>query len=900
MEEKLTLHIVSHTHWDREWYLSFQRYRWRFVKTVDSLLDSLERDSDFRVFMMDGQFLVLKDYLEVFPGNKSRISKLVRSGRLLIGPWYSQPNEYMVSGESMIRNLLLGIRESEAMGGVMKLCYLPDAFGQITQLPQIARGFGMGEACFHRGAPEKSDTVFNWTGADGSQIQVLNTYGGYHLAYDLPIQEDDFVEYIDGQPFPQEGLKKRVSNLIGTLQPFSKCPHLLFMNGVDHSGPQRNISEVIRKINETIPGVYAVNDTLQDYAAAVREYYEENKIEFSQVKGELRHAQGWILEGSQSTRADVKIVSNRIEGKFEKWMEPFASFCWMLGAKYPWEMIWQAWEYLLQNHAHDSLACSSTDATYHQVKVRFEWAEELGDEIIAESLLTLCNRISCNNATQAGTKLLTVFNPLGWERSEIITASIDIPKSAGIVNPVLVDGDTVIPMEIHHHKSMNSLKFNLRVGIPNFIPVDRYLVSFRADHVPALGYKAFVLRSNPVPLIFQGTLVTSHNVMENEFIQVSIQPNGTFNLYDKRTERLYPNQHFFEDSGEAGEGFSRMPPKMDRVVYSVGNHAKISLVENTSLKATFQVDLDMELPEALTTDRQGRSDSLAACSISSRITLAQGALHVDIQTKVVNRAKDHRLRVLFPSMVNDSHSFAESPFDVVQREITLPDLNQYPGEKPASEHPQLTFAGISDGKIGLTIANHGLYEYEVMDNSEHSIAITLLRCLDRIIGGPIYECEDLFIPEAQCLGEYIFNYSVVPHAGTWHEAYRPSYEFRFPMRAVIERELEDESFQNFDRSSITKILPSEESFVSIEPDNMVITAVKKHESRNSIIIRAVNLSEENVKGSIKLDATVKKASEAYFVNLNEEREAAAEFIEEGRVGFTVPGKGILSVEFVCA
>ena len=680
MEEKLTLHIVSHTHWDREWYLSFQRYRWRFVKTVDRLLDSLECDPDFRVFMLDGQFLVLKDYLEIYPENKARISDLVKAGRLLIGPWYTQPNEYMSSGESMIRNLLLGIRESEAIGGVMKLCYLPDAFGQITQLPQLVRGFGMSEASFHRGAPEGSDTVFNWTGADGSQLLVLNTYAGYHLAYDLPLQEEDFIEYVDGQPFPTEGLKKRVNSVIDILKPFSRCPHLLFMNGVDHSGPQRDISEVIKKINETIPGVHAVNDTLEEYAASVRGYYEKNKMEFSQVKGELRHTQGWILEASQSTRTDVKITNNHIEGMFEKWMEPFASFSWMLGAKYPGAMIWQAWEYLLQNHAHDSLACSSTDATYHQVKVRFEWAEELGDEIIAESLLTLCNRISCDHASQPGTKLLTVFNPLSWERSEVITASIDIPKSTGIENPVLMDGDAIIPMNIHQHKSLNALKFNLRFGMPRFIPVDRYVVSFRADHVPALGYKAFVLRSNPVPLIFQGTLVTSQHVMENEFLQVSIQQNGTFNLYDKRTERLYPNQHFFEDSGEAGEGFTRITPRADSIVYSLCNNAKISLVENTSQKATFKVDLEMELPESLTNDRQGRSNSLVPCSISSRITLTQGTPRVDIETKVINRAKDHRLRVVFPSMINSSRSFAESPFDVVERGIALPNLNDYPGE----------------------------------------------------------------------------------------------------------------------------------------------------------------------------------------------------------------------------
>ena len=168
-EAPVTTHlvIVPHTHWDREWYQTHEQFRYRLVQLMDGLLDLLERDPAFLHFTLDGQTILLDDYFEVRPEARDRVEKLVWSGRLLIGPWYVLPDEWLVSGEALIRNLRLGLDRSEAMGGSMKIGYVPDQFGHVGQLPQIFASFGMEGAVLWRGVgADINETLFDWEAAD--------------------------------------------------------------------------------------------------------------------------------------------------------------------------------------------------------------------------------------------------------------------------------------------------------------------------------------------------------------------------------------------------------------------------------------------------------------------------------------------------------------------------------------------------------------------------------------------------------------------------------------------------------------------------------------------------------------------------------------------------------------
>jgi alpha-mannosidase len=890
------LHIVPHTHWDREWYMTFQQFRRRFVKMMDHLLEIFEKNPDFKSFTMDGQTIILDDYLEIRPEKEAQILKLVKGGKLIIGPWFTQPNEFMVSGEAMIRNLILGHRECEKFGKVMKICYLPDAFGHISQLPQIMAGFGMQDAVLWRGLPRGYQTVFKWKGADGTECLVFNLISAYGNASDLPVSAEDFISINDSTEFHFKGLSDRMKTIIGRLTPRAADPHLLLLNGVDHSFAQADLPEIIKKINTIIPDVKAVQASLPSHIKEVRKYHDDTNTPFQSASGELRDpSEGEILPASQSTRTDVKIRSCAAEFMFEKWMEPFSAYCWLLGHQYPCAEIWKAWTYLLENHAHDSMACSNVDPSYHQIMARFEWALELGQDIVAEQLQKISNGI-CTKTGVSG-KTLAVFNPLGWDRSELVTTSIDIPCALKIKSPKLMDGEREVPMAISSVRpAADVVKFNPRKGHPDGISVDRYEISFKASDVPGNGYKALKITEGGKEKRFQGGMLKADNVIENEHLRVTINSNGTLNILDKRTNHECRSTHYFEDSGERGNGFVHEAPANDKIINSLSSRARISLVENNFLKVSFLIETVMRLPESLTADMNSRRNRSVSCKINSRITLESGSPRIDVRTLVDNRAKDHRLRVVIPTNIKADYSYAEQPFDVVQRNVKLPDPNDYPKEKPMPFHPQLSFAGVSDGKKGLMLVNHGLYEYEVKDDEHRSIALTLLRCLDKIYGGAFSTCEEIRIPEAQCLGERVFNYSIVPHSGTWQEAYRVAKEYLHPMKAVIERPLEEESLSNYRSSENLPALPEKLSFIEIGSKNIALSTVKKHETRESFVIRVFNLTEKAVSSYLKLNIPQRNIYKAFSVNLNEERIREVPVETGNRIKFKLMKKQIMTFE----
>jgi mannosylglycerate hydrolase len=156
------VHVVPHTHWDREWYKPYPVFRMQLVELLDGLLPQLEADETYAHFQLDGQLAVVDDYLEIRPDERERLGRLNRAGRISMGPWYTLPDEFLVSGETHVRNLRLGIATAEAFGGAMAVGYLPDMFGHVAQMPQILAGFGLADAVVWRGVPAAIDAPAFW------------------------------------------------------------------------------------------------------------------------------------------------------------------------------------------------------------------------------------------------------------------------------------------------------------------------------------------------------------------------------------------------------------------------------------------------------------------------------------------------------------------------------------------------------------------------------------------------------------------------------------------------------------------------------------------------------------------------------------------------------------------
>ncbi len=463
MTERLNIILVPHTHWDREWYQTFQQFRIRLVRTVDKLLNILNRDPKFNYFMLDGQTIVLEDYLEVRPEQEERLKKYTRSGRILVGPWYLQPDEFLVSGESLVRNLQIGLRQAAEYGEPMRVGYVPDCFGHIAQLPQILRGFGIDNAVFWRGVGEEAHkSEFYWAAPDGTQVLVIHLADtvGYSNASLMPLNPEEFVTRVEILTAPL--LSKATTNT------------LLFMNGSDHLEPQDGLPETIEAANKLLAHINPEHEkiltrfghheqngkvshfdninvrigTLPQYIEAVRQQIERSPgTPLQTLSGEMRSSQySHLLPAVLSTRMWIKQQNTATEHMLERWMEPLTAWAWKLGAPYPKGLAKLAWKYLLQNHPHDSICGCSIDQVHRENSVRFAQSQQISENLITQAMQYLASVTDTHtpfhaqgNRPHADHEALpiVVFNPAPGPRTEAVQIVAQLPGS--LKNAVIVD-----------------------------------------------------------------------------------------------------------------------------------------------------------------------------------------------------------------------------------------------------------------------------------------------------------------------------------------------------------------------------------------------------------------------------------------------------------------------------
>jgi mannosylglycerate hydrolase len=313
--------LVSHSHWDRAWYCTFQEYRIRLVRLVDRLLQILDEKPEFRVFMLDGQMSVLEDYLEVRPERAAELQRHCRAGRVQVGPWYVLADEFLVSPESLIRNLLVGHHMGEPYGGVMKIGYVPDGFGHIAQLPQILRGFGIDNVFFWRGMGAEGDqlgTEFEWCAPDGSSVTAILMPWGYHNVTNLgyAIHWGD----VSQMAFDWNLALTKIARAVDQLTPMANTDALLLMNGIDHAEAEPRIPEIIARANEQLaPDVVIQHGTLADHLAQVRAPGRT----LPAFAGEFRWGRSSEISGVHSICIHL---STTTRAKFaRKYMEPLAA-----------------------------------------------------------------------------------------------------------------------------------------------------------------------------------------------------------------------------------------------------------------------------------------------------------------------------------------------------------------------------------------------------------------------------------------------------------------------------------------------------------------------------------------------------------------------------------------------
>jgi mannosylglycerate hydrolase len=539
------------------------------------------------------------------------------------------------------------------------------------------------------------------------------------------------------------------------------------------------------------------------------------------------------------------------------------------------------WKELLKGHPHDDIGGCSVDAVHEEDVDRFRRAQQVGRTISSQALGDIGRRI--RSAEGRG---IVVYNPLSLSSSGEVALRIPFRKAALPREAQLHDpSGRIVPSTIAWEGFSENLPEDRRSDIGELS------VAFLAEDVPPCGYRLYTLKEGE-----QRQLVPQPDgdapSIENEFFRVSANPDGTLNLTDKRTESTHEGLHFFENVEDAGDeyDYSPLPAYRTVTITSRDNAARIEVRQPVSYKQTLEMDLELTIPGGLTPDRTARSDKMVSLPIHTTATVYRGIGRVDFETTVENRARDHRLRVGFPTGIRSFYAFAESKFDVVRRALRIPRYTQRYYQPPVSTQHVETFVDVHDGERGFALLNRGLPEYEAR---REATGVTLYQTLFRSVGwlsrpdlqtrregaGPAIQT-----PGAQMLGTWTFHYSIVPHRGTWEEAriWQAAHAFSVPLVAH-----ECQPGQGD--------LPAELSFLSAEPPTIPVSAIKRSESGKGIIVRLFNPTPREVNVSLRF---FRPLARAHRVRLDEGLVATLPVSDGNRVNLSLGKKEVVTVELI--
>ena len=774
MTNERRVHYVLSTHWDREWFLTQQDYRYRLVQLLDRVIDGLQSGELRGPFQTDGQSIPIEDYLEIRSERRELVQQLVHDGRLVVGPWYVLPDEFLVSGESLVRNLQLGRQLVRDLGGQPSNAgFVCDLFGHNSQMPQIFAGFNIRGGFIWRGVNIAAERHLRWQGADGTELPCYR-FG--------PTGYCDYAVYVrfgrePAHVFDGAQTEAALSAFLDHEAEATKIDPILLFDGCDHQEWDRAAYAVLAARLDASDERYAIrHSSLDDYLADM--LAEAGQIG-PQVTGELREPgtlptaqdEQWVIPGVLSSRVWIKQANAACQALLCQWAEPMVALDQVaLGKTAAPGFLHTAWKWLLQNHPHDSIGGCSLDAVHEDMRYRFHQSQLIANRLTVEATRDL----AANVAGEVGEDELrvVVFNPLPQAVRQMADLTLQIPKDWPTFNEFFgfepkpgfrlyaPDGQEVPYQRLGQAMAQHGARlFDTR--FPQEIITHAVRVCLPLE-IPALGYTTLVARpepsGGPTRYADRPGLATSERSMANEFLEVTIEANGTLALTDRRTGQVYTRLLTFEDAADIGDGWYHGQAVNDQVFVSTGSPASVALVHDGPYVTTFRIRTHLTVPASFDFSTMRRSDELIELALDTFVSLRAGADYVACEVRVDNTVRDHRLRCLFPSSASADTYLSDSPFDVVERPIALSADNHLFRELELETRPQQTWSAVAAAGRGLAVVSTGLMEAAVRDQAERPIALTLYRSTRRTV---FTNGE----PNGQLLGPLVFQFWLTPLAG---------------------------------------------------------------------------------------------------------------------------------------
>lgn len=853
--------VIPHTHWDREWYFTNNRSLIYSLHDFKEIIEYLKENEEFKCFLLDAQISILEDYLKYYNEDEELVKGLVRNGRLITGPWYTQTDLMVIGGESIVRNLYYGIRDANKLGKSMMVGYVPDCFGQSAQMPQIYNGFGIDKTVFRRGFSYKHipNSEFIWEGSGDSKVFAHNII--------------DYGNMIN-PPKDLEDINKYLNEKIDDLGRYSTSDHIILMNGQDQRPIRKDLLEIIKKAKDC-----GYNIEINDLESSINEL-KNNSKSLLKYSGEFTFSEkSRVHKSIFSTRADLKIKNNKCENYITNILEPMCTIAYSLGQKYNHKLIEEVWKLMFYNAAHDSIGMCNSDEVNDNIENRFNTVMD-----ISKNLFEISSRVIGESIEEKDVFQFQVYNFLPYKRSDVIKIKLYTPGGDfKIVNELGEEQEHVIisSKDVTNHINQISLH---EIGVNgNYFPkwaendmkineTDMYI---KVNNIESMGYTT---------LYFQQ--LTKSNIqnedskdmyIKNENIKVTIDNKGNLNLENKKINVVLNGFFILEDSGDDGDTYDYSEPRMDNQYYSTdGNIENISVSKN-SLVEEIKFNLKMNIPKNLD-DRAVRTKN-AEINAEVTITLKRKSDKVNFNVKLDNTAVEHRMRVLFKTNIESETSIADQQFGTIKRKTYLEEVEIWEKEKwvekPRTIEPMQSFVTLRNNEYGFAVYTDCVREYQIIGKKLDTIALTLFRSvnymgkrnlLDRPGRASGMEWET---PKASLLKSMNFDFTIeLYNDKTEGQLAVEAKELFTPLTAFQASEFKNNCENFIINKSDIKNKPSKYSLFEMNKGSIVLSAFKKSEEDDSYLIRIFNGELKN-SDTLNIDFKNIKVDKISEVRLNE-------------------------------
>lgn len=859
-------HLIPHTHWDREWFLPRAAFHARLVAMFDELIDRLQTDTAFRTFLLDGQTVLVEDYLRARPERENDVKALVKTGRLQVGPWYVLADEFIPSGESLIRNLLLGAADADRFGGRLDVVYSPDAFGHPDALPMLGREFGMKYGVVWRGLggePGQEQDFFRWRSLAGGGRDILLWHHppeGYEIGAALPGA---------GVRLPDVWAQVRA-----TLTQRAAGKHIPVFVGADHHAPHATLPRLRDLLAELEPeSAFRVSRLDEFFQAA-------DSTPAKPIVGELRWSYGytWTLQGVHGTRAPLKRRHGQVELWLERLAEPLVALARYVGGgggsprdRRP--ILETAWRTLVRTQFHDTIAGTTADAVADGATQRLTAVAAYAAELTRGALQDLVGYDAdvARERRDGSEPTLVLWNPAARPRGGVTVADVTFFRSDVLVGPPAPGpsprlGSGYRPFGLHgadgkalpvqvlavrpHQERRDAMRH-----YPDQDEVDQVRVAFRAPVVAGLGLAALTA-GGTAPLLRSDEARVHGRTLVNRSVEVTLESNGALALLDRRHNERFTDLLRLEDGGDAGDAYTYSAAARHRVVQSRG-------------RVTIRRLAGGPLVAAL----EARWELVRGIDVRAVVQLFADSPIVRVTLDIDNRNRYHRLRARCVTGLAGVPAVAGAAFGAVARAAVTVDLppEAYPRETPVRTAPAHRFVAVSGGgpNRGLAVLAPAFFEYEWTPGGD--LLVTLLRAVGDLSRGdlparPGHAAWPTAIPAAQCLGPTRIDLALAPVSAAdvergdvlpqlWEDAF-------LPLHPLWLR----------DAPALT-LSPHD---VKLEGTGLVFSSLKPAQLGSPMVLRCYNATNRKTAGAWRFGHGVKTAHRVRA----DEREAVALVLEQ--------------------